>query len=51
MMVILQLWLFPVSLLMNWEFKNSKVTMSLIKDLDGNKHLLVSRAYMEIVLE
>jgi len=31
--------------------ENSKVSMSLIKDLDGNKHLLVSKAYMEIVLE
>jgi predicted phosphohydrolase len=31
--------------------ENSKVSMSLIKDLDGNKHLLVSKAYVEIVLE
>ncbi len=31
--------------------QNSKVSMSLIKDLDGNKHLLVSKAYVEIVLE
>jgi hypothetical protein len=31
--------------------ENSKVSMSLIKDLDGKKHLLVSKAYMEIVLE
>lgn len=26
--------------------QNSKVSMSLIKDLDGNKHLLVSKAYV-----
>jgi hypothetical protein len=31
--------------------ENSKVSMSLIKDLDGRKHLLVSKAYVEIVLE
>ena len=33
------------------KIENSKVSMSLIKDLDGNKHLLVSKAYVEIVLE
>jgi len=33
------------------QIENSRVSMSLIKDLDGNKHLLVSKAYMEIVLE
>ena len=33
------------------QIENSKVSMSLIKDLDGNKHLLVSKAYVEIVLE
>lgn len=33
------------------KIENSKVSMSLIKDLDGNKHLLVSKAYMEIVLD
>jgi hypothetical protein len=33
------------------KIENSKVLMSLIKDLDGNKHLLVSKAYTEIVLE
>lgn len=33
------------------QIENSKVSMSLIKDLDGNKHLLISKAYMEIVLE
>ena len=31
--------------------ENSKVSMSLINDLDGNKHLLISKAYLEIVLE
>ena len=31
--------------------ENSKVSISLIKDLDGKKHLLVSKAYVEIVLE
>ena len=31
--------------------ENSKVSMSLINDMDGNKHLLVSKAYIEIVLE
>lgn len=30
---------------------NSKVSMTLIKDLDGSKHLLVSKAYVEIILE
>ena len=33
------------------KIENSKVLVSLIKDLDGNKHLLVSKAYMEIVLK
>jgi hypothetical protein len=33
------------------KIENSKVSMSLTKDLDGNKHLLVSKAYTEIVLE
>ncbi|WP_196817902.1 hypothetical protein [Candidatus Nitrosocosmicus oleophilus] len=33
------------------QIENSKVTMSLIKDLDGNKYLLVSKAYVEIFLE
>lgn len=31
--------------------ENSKVSMSLIKDLDGNKYLQVSKAYIEIVLD
>lgn len=31
--------------------QNSKVSMSLIKDLNGNKHLLVSKAYVVIALE
>ena len=33
------------------QIENSKVSMSLIKDLDGKKHLLISKAYVEIVLE
>ena len=33
------------------KIENSNVLMSLIRDLDGNKHLLVSKAYTEIVLE
>jgi hypothetical protein len=33
------------------KIEKSKVSMSLIKDVDGNKHLLVSKAYVEIVLE
>jgi len=33
------------------QIENSKVSMSLIMDLDGRKHLLVSKAYVEIVLE
>ena len=33
------------------QIENSKVSMSLIKDLEGNKHLLISKAYVEIVLE
>ena len=33
------------------QIENSKVSMSLIKDLNGKKHLLVSKAYVEIVLE
>jgi hypothetical protein len=33
------------------QIENSKVSMSLIKDLDGNKHLLVSKAYVEILLD
>ena len=32
------------------KIENSKVSMSLVKDLDGNKHLLVSKAYTEIVI-
>jgi len=31
--------------------ENSKVSMSLMEDSDGNKHLLVSKAYIEIVME
>ena len=31
--------------------ENAKVSMSLIKDLDGNKHLLVSKAHIEIVIK
>ncbi len=33
------------------QIENSKVSMSLIKDLDGNKHLLISKAYVEIVID
>lgn len=33
------------------QIENSKVSMSLIKDVEGKKHLLVSKAYVEIVLE
>ena len=33
------------------KIENSKVSMSLIKDLDGKKLLLISKAYLEIVLE
>ena len=33
------------------QIQNSKVSISVVKDLDGNKHLLVSKAYVEIVLE
>ena len=33
------------------QIENSKVSMSLIEDLEGNKHLLVSKAYIELVLE
>ncbi len=33
------------------QIENSKVSMSLIEDMNGNKHLLVSKAYIEIVLE
>ena len=33
------------------QIENSKVSMSLIEDMDGNKHLLVSKAYIEIILE
>jgi antitoxin component of MazEF toxin-antitoxin module len=33
------------------QIENSKVSISLIKDLDGKKHLLVSKAYTEIVLD
>ena len=33
------------------QIENSKVSMSMIMDLDGKKHLLVSKACIEIVLE
>ena len=33
------------------KIENSKVSMSLIKDLDGNKHILISRYHREILLE
>ena len=33
------------------QIENSKVSMSLIKDLDGKKHLIVSKVYIEIVLK
>ena len=49
-MVIPQLW-FPKEFVRELKIENSKVSMSLIKDLEGNKHLLVSKAYMEIVLK
>ncbi|MGD9674006.1 MAG: hypothetical protein AB7U98_11075 [Candidatus Nitrosocosmicus sp.] len=41
----------PKEFVKELQIENSKVSMSLIKDLDGNKHLLVSKAYMEIVLD
>jgi hypothetical protein len=33
------------------KIENSKVSISLIKDVNGNKHLLVSKAYLELVIE
>lgn len=33
------------------QIENSKVSMSLIKDLNGIKHLLVSKAYLEILID
>jgi hypothetical protein len=41
----------PTEFARELQIENSKVTMSVIKDLDDNKHLLVSKAYIEIVLE
>ncbi len=31
--------------------ENSKVSMSLLDDFDGNRHLLVSKYYSEIVID
>ncbi|MGD9534518.1 MAG: hypothetical protein AB7V56_12215 [Candidatus Nitrosocosmicus sp.] len=33
------------------QIENSNMSMSLIQDMDGNKHLLVPKAYVVIVLE
>lgn len=33
------------------QIENSKVSMSLIKDLDGNKHILISKLHREILIE
>ena len=41
----------PKEFVKELQIENSKVSMSLIKDLEGNKHLLISKAYVEIVLE
>lgn len=32
----------------NFQIENSKVSISLINNLDGNKHLLVSKAYVYV---
>lgn len=34
----------------NLQIENSKMSLSLMKDFDGNKHLVVSKYYNEIVL-
>ncbi len=31
--------------------ENSKVSMSLLDDLDGNKHIVLTKYYKEIVIE
>lgn len=41
----------PKEFVRELNIRNSKVSMTLIRDLDGNKYLLVSKAYVEIVLE
>jgi antitoxin component of MazEF toxin-antitoxin module len=41
----------PEEFVRELQIENSKVSMSIIDDLDGNKHLLVSKAYVEIVIE
>ncbi len=33
------------------DIENSKVMMYLLKDFDGNKHLVVSKYYNEIVID
>ncbi len=33
------------------QIENSRVAISMIKDLDGNKHILISKLHREILIE
>ncbi len=41
----------PMEFAKELDIENSKVSLSLLKDFDGNKHLVVSKYYMEIVID
>ncbi len=41
----------PTELARDLQIENSKVTMSLLDDFGGNKHLVVTKYYEKIVIE
>ncbi len=41
----------PMEFAKELDIENSKVTMFLLNDFDGNKHLIVSKYYNEIVID
>ncbi len=43
--------LIPTELAKNLQIESSKVSLSLLNDLDGNKHLLVTKFQKEIVID
>ncbi|MDP8907434.1 MAG: hypothetical protein M3M88_07930 [Thermoproteota archaeon] len=41
----------PVDLAKHLQIENSKVSMSLLDDCDGDKHLVITKFYNEIVMD
>lgn len=41
----------PNEFVQELEIENSRVAISVIKDIDGNKHILISKLHREILLE